>query len=71
MGSCVSIFASYLFNIESLLAQSLLTLLLASMIALLVFFIATTDHPYRGVNAIKPRAYEIVLQAMRNLTDTP
>jgi hypothetical protein len=27
-----------------------------------------TDHPYRGVNAIKPRAYEIVL---RNLTDIP
>ena len=71
IGAALSIFASYLFNIESLLAQSLLTMLLASMIALLVFFIATTDHPYRGVNAIKPRAYEIVLQAIRNLTDTP
>jgi Protein of unknown function (DUF4239) len=68
IGAALSIFASYLFNIESLLAQSLLTMLLASMIGLLVFFIATTDHPYRGVNAIKPRAYEIVL---RNLTDTP
>jgi hypothetical protein len=45
-----------------------LTVLLASMIGLLVFFIATTDHPYRGMNAIKPRAYEIVL---RDLTDTP
>jgi hypothetical protein len=68
IGAALSIFASYLFNVESLLAQSLLTMLLASMIALLVFFIATTDHPYRGVNAIKPRAYEIVL---RNLTDIP
>jgi hypothetical protein len=41
------------------------TTLLASMIALLVFFIATTDHPYRGVHAIRPRAYEI---ALGNLT---
>ena len=45
-----------------------LTMLLASMIAMLVFFIATTDHPYCGVNAIKPRAYET---ALRDLTDTP
>jgi hypothetical protein len=68
IGAALSIFASYLFNVESLLGQSLLTLLLASMIALLVFFIATTDHPYRGVNALEPRAYEIVL---RDLTDIP
>jgi hypothetical protein len=65
IGAALAIFASYLFNVESLLAQSLLTTLLASMIALLVFFIATTDHPYRGVNAIRPRAYEI---ALGNLT---
>ena len=64
IGAALAIFASYLFNVESLLAQSLLTTLLASMIALLVFFIATTDHPYRGVNAIAPRAYEIVLRNM-------
>ena len=68
IGAALSIFASYLFNIESLLAQSLLTTLLASMIALLVFFIATTDHPYRGVNAIKPRAYEIVLNILTELS---
>jgi hypothetical protein len=65
IGAVLAIFASYLFNVESLLAHSLLTTLLASMIALLVFFIATTDHPYRGVNAIRPRAYEI---ALGNLT---
>jgi hypothetical protein len=68
IGAAIAIFASYLFNVESLLAQSLLTTLLASMIALLVFFIATTDHPYRGINAIGPLAYEIVL---RNLTNAP
>ena len=66
IGAALSISASYLFNIQSLLIQALLTVFLTSMIALLVFFIATTDHPYRGANAIGPRAYEIVL---RNLTD--
>jgi predicted neutral ceramidase superfamily lipid hydrolase len=66
VGAALAIFASYLLNVESLLAQSLLTMLLASIIALLVFFIATTDHPFRGVNAIAPLAYEFVL---RDLTE--
>jgi hypothetical protein len=66
IGAALSIFASYIFNIQSLLVQALMTTLLASMIALLVSFIAATDHPYRGVNAIRPGAYEIVL---RDLTE--
>jgi hypothetical protein len=40
---------------------------LATMIALLVFFIATTDHPYSGSNAIKPVSYEIVTQISAGL----
>jgi hypothetical protein len=66
IGAALSIFASYVFNIQSLLVQVFMTTLLTSMIALLVFFIAATDHPYRGANAIKPRAYQIVL---RDLTE--
>ena len=50
IGAALSIFASYVFNIPSLLVHSLMTVLLASMIALLVFFIAATDHPYQGAN---------------------
>jgi hypothetical protein len=61
VGAAVSIFASYLFKIPSLPVHGLLTILLTTMIALLVFFIATTDHPYSGSNAIEPIAYEIVL----------
>lgn len=60
-GAAVSIFASYVFNIPSLLVHSLMTLLLASMIALLVFFIAATDHPYQGANAVEAVAYRIAL----------
>jgi hypothetical protein len=60
-GAALSIFASYVFNVPSLFVHGLMTLLLASMIALLVFFIAATDHPYQGTNSIEPIAYRIVL----------
>src|SRR6516225_2548224 len=66
IGAAVSIFGSYLFKIESLSVHGLLTILLTTMIALLVFFIATTDHPYSGSNAIEPLAYEIVLRYLRD-----
>jgi len=61
IGAALSIFASYVFNIRSMFVQALMTTLLTSMIALLVFFIAATDHPYRGTNAIGSQAYQIVL----------
>ncbi|HEX8895322.1 MAG TPA: hypothetical protein VF783_18490 [Terriglobales bacterium] len=61
LGATFSILASYVFNIHSLLVHGLMIGLLTSMIALLVFFIAATDHPYRGANAIDPVAYKIVL----------
>lgn len=65
IGGAVSVFGSYLFKVPSLLVHELLTILLTTMIALLVFFIATTDHPFSGSNAIKPLAYEIVLRYMQ------
>ena len=66
VGAAVSIFGSYLFKIQSLSVHGLLTILLTTMIALLVFFIATTDHPYSGSNAIEPLAYEIVLRYLQD-----
>lgn len=66
IGAAVSIFGSYLFKIQSLSVHGLLTILLTTMIALLVFFIATTDHPYSGSNAIEPLAYEIVLRYLQD-----
>ena len=61
LGAAICIFTSYVFRIDSFLLHGLLTALLTSMIALLVFFIAATDHPYCGANAIEPAAYKIVL----------
>jgi hypothetical protein len=66
IGAAVSIFGSYLFKIESFSVHGLLTILLTTMIALLVFFIATTDRPYSGSNAIEPIAYEIVLRYLQD-----
>jgi hypothetical protein len=64
IGAALSIFASYVFNIPSMLVQALMITLLTSMIALLVFFIAVTDHPYRGTNAISSQAYQIVFREL-------
>jgi hypothetical protein len=61
LGAVISIFASYVFKVESLLVQGLMTAMPTSMISLLVFFIAASDHPYCGANAIEPVAYRIVL----------
>src|SRR5215470_6839803 len=66
VGAAISIFGSYLFKIPSSSVHGLLTILLTTMIALLVFFIATTDHPYSGSNAIELLAYEIVLRYLQD-----
>jgi hypothetical protein len=70
IGAALSIFTSYVFSFQSLLVQALMTTLLTSMIALLVFFIAATDHPYCGVDAIGPGAYEIVLRDLMDSENT-
>ena len=61
LGAALAIAASYVFSSDSPGAQALMTVLLATMIALLVFFIAVTDRPYRGAMGIPPSAYELVL----------
>jgi hypothetical protein len=60
-GAALAIVTSYVFRIESLFLHALMTGLLAAMIGLIVFFIASTDLPYRGAIAVSPKAYEIVL----------
>ena len=61
LGAALAIVASYVFNMESLFLHALMTGLLAAMIGLVVFFIASADLPYRGAVAVEPKAYEIVL----------
>jgi hypothetical protein len=70
IGAAVSIFGSYLFNIGSLWVHGLLTILLTTMIALLVFFIATTDHPIAvrtRSNPARMKSYSDIYKAITKL----
>jgi hypothetical protein len=61
-GALISIVASYVFNMDSFSVHAMMTGLLAAMIGLVVFFIAITDHPYRGRSQVTPVSFELMLQ---------
>jgi hypothetical protein len=61
VGAVLSILASYVFSMESVGLHAFMTGLLAAMIALLVFFIATTDRPYQGRTGLAATDYKLVL----------
>ena len=54
--------ATYVFTLDSIRVHAVMTMLLAAMIGLLVFFIAVTDMPYRGRDGISSAPYELVRQ---------
>ncbi len=61
VGAIIALLGACVFSMESLGFHALMTSLLAAMIALLVFFIASTDRPYRGASGVSPIAYQLVL----------
>ena len=71
VGAVVAIGASYMFTLESLRVHATMTVLLASMIGLLVFFIAVTDMPYRGDGGIGSDPYELVLRELVSAAGDP
>jgi hypothetical protein len=62
VGAVVAIGATYVFTLDSVAVHAVMTMLLAAMIGLLVFFIAVTDMPYRGRDGISSAPYENVRQ---------
>jgi len=60
VGAVVAIGATYVFTLDSIQVHAVMTMLLAAMIGLLVFFIAVTDMPYRGRDGISSAPYELV-----------
>ena len=60
VGAVVAIGATYVFTLDSIGVHALMTMLLASMIGLLVFFIAVTDMPYRGRDGMSAEPYEMI-----------
>ena len=71
VGAALSIIASYVFSLETFSVHAVMTSLLAAMIGLLVFFIATTDLPYRGPSGVGPAAYELVLHDLMGQRAAP
>src|SRR5262245_16762084 len=61
VGAVIAILASFVFSMDSFWVHATMAGLLAAMIALVVFFIAITNHPYKGRSQVTPQAYELVL----------
>jgi hypothetical protein len=71
IGGAISIIFSYCFRVEHLGLHALLTGGLAAMIGLLVFLIASLDHPYRGAVSVSPEPYRLVLERVMALDGAP
>lgn len=61
IGAALSIFATFVFSMESFRVHATMTGLLAVMISLLVFFIAVSDPPFRGRSGVSADPYALVL----------
>ncbi len=71
VGALISIIGSYVFSMESLGLHAFMTGLLAAMIGLHVFFIASTDRPYLGAAGVGPAAYELLLRDLMDRDAAP
>jgi hypothetical protein len=68
-GSGLMIGITWLFSIPERSMQSSLTLFLAVSMGLMVFLIATMDHPFRGRTGISPAPYERVRDQLLSSPD--
>jgi len=64
LGAALGLMASYFFRVESARLHYAMVGLLAMLMGLVVFMIALYDCPYRGSNAVGPRAYEVVYEQL-------
>jgi len=71
VGAAVSIGATFVFSMESFALHALMTGLLATMISLLVFFIAISDPPFRGSSGVSSESYELVVQDLLHQHRSP
>jgi hypothetical protein len=60
IGAVVTVGFSYFFAVEDVWMQSLMTVSLATLVALLLLLEYQLDTPYEGVSAIEPTAMELV-----------
>jgi uncharacterized protein (DUF983 family) len=62
VGGIVVVGFAYLFGMENTEAHALMVILLAGVIALVLFTIAAMDHPFTGAARVGPEAFELVLE---------
>lgn len=62
IGAAISIMCSYFFQIQDIKVHAIMTSGLAATIGLLVFLIASMDHPYLGEVSVPADAYKLLLE---------
>jgi hypothetical protein len=59
-GALISLSASFFFHVESLKIHTIMVVLLAAIMALVIYLIVIYDCPFRGAHGIGTEAYELV-----------
>jgi hypothetical protein len=67
LGGAIAVFCSYFFQIHDLKVHALMTAGLGATIGLLVFLIASMDHPYLGEVSVPADAYKLILERVMPL----
>jgi Protein of unknown function (DUF4239) len=62
VGGIVAVGFAYLFGMQNTWAHALMVVALAGVIALVLFTIASMDHPFSGAARVGPEAFELVLE---------
>jgi hypothetical protein len=65
-GSLLSLLLTWLLIIENRLLHDLLTAMLALLLGLLIFLLATLDLPFQGHHSLAPDSFELVYQQLMN-----
>jgi hypothetical protein len=63
-GSLLSLMLTWLLVLENRRLHDLLTALLASLLGLLIFLLATLDLPFQGHHSLEPDSFELVYQQL-------
>ena len=64
IGSALTASIGFLFHLERFSVHLILTVMMSSLMALLVFLIAALDNPFRGQISIGPDAYKLVYEGL-------
>lgn len=71
VGAGLNVLLAYLFWTENLIVHAVLTVILATFMALLIFLTAAMDNPFRGEFSVSPDVYKMVLDKVMMVSPTP